>query len=270
MSTLAPALDGALVEQLRVAVHGDLIQPGEPGYDEARRVYNAMHDRRPAAVVRAADAGDVIATVNFAREQGLLLAVRGGSHSVSGYGTCDDGVVLDLAGMRGIRVDPAARTARAEGGCTWADFNHATHAFGLAATGGVVSSTGLGGLTTGGGMGHLARRCGLACDNLVSADVVTADGAFVTCSEEHNTDLFWALRGGGGNFGVVTSFAFRDADFSTALSPTRTTRAECEANIDWVRRFEAALRPHSMEGGVRQLHGPGRPGPGPDQLPAEL
>ncbi|MGW0390354.1 FAD-binding oxidoreductase [Streptomyces sp. NPDC003042] len=212
MSTFAPALDGSLTEQLRAAVHGDIVQPGEPAYDEARRVYNAMHDKRPAVVVRAADAGDVIATVNFARERDLLLAVRGGSHSVCGYGTCDGGVVLDLSGMRGIRVDPATRTARAEGGCTWAGFNHATHAFGLATTGGVVSTTGIGGLTTGGGMGHLARRCGLACDNLLSADVVTADGSFVTCGEEQpgeNADLFWAVRGGGGNFGVVTSFTYR-------------------------------------------------------------
>lgn len=212
MNTLTPTLDGTLVRQLREAVHGEILQPGDPGYDEARQVYNAMHDRRPAAVVRAADAGDVIATVNLAREQGLLLAVRGGGHSVPGYGTCDDGVVLDLSRMRGIRVDPEARTARAEGGCTWADVNHATHAFGLATTGGVVSSTGIGGLTTGGGLGHLARRCGLACDNLLSADVVTADGTFLTCTEEQpadHTDLFWALRGGGGNFGVVTSFSYR-------------------------------------------------------------
>ncbi|MET7366764.1 FAD-binding oxidoreductase [Streptomyces sp. NPDC005566] len=212
MTTSARALDGAAAERLREAVHGDIVQPGDTGYDEARTVYNAMIDKRPAAVVRAADAGDVIATVNLAREQDLALAVRGGAHSVSGYGTCDDGVVLDLSRMRGIRVDPTTRTAWAEGGCTWADLNHATHAFGLATTGGVVSSTGIGGLTTGGGMGHLARSCGLVCDNLVSADVVVADGSFLTCTgepDDENTDLFWALRGGGGNFGVVTSFAYR-------------------------------------------------------------
>ena len=209
MTTYTPALDETLTQRLREAVRGEIIEPGDPDYDEARTVYNAMHDKRPAIIVRAADAGDIRATVDFARDHELLLAVRGGSHSVPGYGTCDEGVVLDLGAMRGIRVDPERRTARAEGGCTWADFNHATHAFGLATTGGVVSTTGIGGLTTGGGMGHLARRCGLACDNLISVDLVTADGSFVTCTDEHNADLMWAVRGGGGNFGVVASFEYR-------------------------------------------------------------
>ncbi len=203
------------VDRLRETVHGDVVTGGDPGYDEARRVYNALHDRRPAVVVRAADTADVIETVGFAREQGLPLAVRGGGHAVAGHGTCDDGLVLDLGRMRGIRVDPKTRTARAQGGCTWADFNHATHTFGLATTGGVVSTTGIGGLTTGGGMGYLARSCGLACDNLLSADLVTADGTFHTCTEgagegeSEEADLLWALRGGGGNFGVVTSFEYR-------------------------------------------------------------
>lgn len=197
------------VERLRETVHGGVAAPGDPGYDEARKVYNAVHDKHPAVVVGAADAADVIETVGFARDEGLTLAVRGGGHGVAGPGTCDDGVVLDLARMRGIRVDPQTRTARAQGGCTWADVNHATHAFGLATTGGMVSTTGIGGLTTGGGMGYLARCCGLACDNLLSADVVTADGSFRTCAEDREADLLWALRGGGGNFGVVTSFEYR-------------------------------------------------------------
>ncbi|MGW1494865.1 FAD-binding oxidoreductase [Streptomyces sp. NPDC002402] len=209
MTTSTPALDRKLLVRLQGAVRGEIIQPGDPDYDEARKVYNAMHDKRPAIIVRAVDVGDIVATVDFAREQNLLLAVRGGSHSVPGHGTCDGGVVLDLGRMRGIRVDPQAGTARAEGGCTWADVNHATHAFGLATTGGVVSSTGIGGLTTGGGMGHLARRCGLACDNVLSADLVTADGSFRTCTREQHADLLWALRGGGGNFGVVASFEYR-------------------------------------------------------------
>jgi FAD/FMN-containing dehydrogenase len=209
MTTYTPTFDHKLLERLRGSLRGGIIEPGDPDYDEARKVYNAMHDRRPAIIVRAVDAGDVIATVDFARDQGLPLAVRGGSHSVPGYGTCDGGVVIDLGLMRGVRVDPESRTAWAEGGCTWADVNHANHAFGLATTGGVVSTTGVGGLTTGGGMGYLTRRCGLACDNLVSVDLVTADGTFMTCTDEQNSDLMWAVRGGGGNFGVVTSFAYR-------------------------------------------------------------
>ena len=176
---------------------------------EPPKVYNAMIDRRPRVVVRCVDVADVMAAVNFARESGLDLSVRGGSHSVPGFGTNDDGVVIDLSPMKGIRVDPAARTARAEGGCTWGDFNHATYAYGLATTGGIVSTTGIGGLTLGGGIGYLSRAFGLSLDNLLSADVVTADGQLLVASERENADLFWALRGGGGNFGVVTSFEFQ-------------------------------------------------------------
>jgi FAD/FMN-containing dehydrogenase len=197
------------VESLAAQLRGQLIQAGDPDYEEARNVYNGMHDFHPAAVVRCVDAGDVMATVNFAREQGVELSVRGGSHSAPGFGSNNGGVVADLSPMKGIRVDPQARTVRAEGGCTWGDFNHATHAFGLATTGGIVSTTGIAGLTLGGGIGYLARGCGLSLDNLLSADVVTADGQFVVASERENEDLFWALRGGGGNFGVVTSLEYR-------------------------------------------------------------
>ena len=197
------------LDDLRALVRGSIIGPDDDGYEEARVVYNAMIDRRPAAVVRAANAGDVMAAVDFARENGLDLAVRGGGHSVPGFGTCDGGVVIDLSGMRGVRVDPATSTARAEGGATWGDFNAATYPFGLATTGGIISTTGVGGLTLGGGIGYLTRGFGLSLDNLVSADVVTADGRFQTASERENDDLFWALRGGGGNYGVVTSFEFR-------------------------------------------------------------
>ncbi|MDQ3677048.1 MAG: FAD-binding oxidoreductase [Actinomycetota bacterium] len=196
-------------DELRASLRGELICAGDGGYDEARKVYNGMIDRRPTAIVRCADVADVIAAVGLARHDGRVLSVRGGSHSVPGFGTNDDGIVCDLSRMTGIRVDPERRTARAEGGCTWGDLDHATHAFGLATTGGIISTTGVAGLTLGGGIGHLARGHGLSCDNLVSADVVTAEGQLVTASEDENADLLWALRGGGGNFGVVTSLEYR-------------------------------------------------------------
>jgi FAD/FMN-containing dehydrogenase len=196
------------IEELREQVRGAVITADDELYDEARAVYNAMVDRRPLAVIRAQDAGDVMAGVTFAAEAGIDLAIRGGGHSVPGFGTCDGGIVLDLAAMRGVRVDPAARTARAEGGATWGEFNHATGAFGLASTGGIISTTGVGGLTLGGGIGYLCRGLGYSIDNLRSADVVTADGQLVIASPTEHEDLFWAIRGGGGNFGVVTSFEF--------------------------------------------------------------
>ena len=196
-------------DTLRQQVRGDVITKDDEGYEQARLVYNAMIDRRPSVIVRAVNAGDVIAAVNFAREGRLDLAIRGGSHSVPGFGTCDDGLVIDLVRMRGVRVNPEKRTARAEGGATWGDFNAATYPFGLATTGGIISTTGVAGLTLGGGIGYLTRGFGLSLDNLVSADVVTADGRFLMASERENEDLFWAIRGGGGNFGVLTSLEFR-------------------------------------------------------------
>jgi FAD/FMN-containing dehydrogenase len=197
------------IDQLREYIRGDVIGPEDDGFDEARAVYNAMIDRHPSVIVRCANAGDVVAAVNVAREHELDLAVRGGGHSVPGFGTTDGGLVIDLSRMRGVRVDPAKGTARAEGGATWGDFNAATYAFGLATTGGIISSTGVAGLTLGGGIGYLARGFGLSCDNLVSADVVTADGQFLIASEDENADLFWGIRGGGGNFGVATSLEFK-------------------------------------------------------------
>jgi len=196
------------VEQFAAGLRGQLIQQGDAEYEKARHVMNGMIDRRPRFIVRCADVADVMACVNFAREEGLVLSIRGGGHNIAGFGTNDGGLVIDLLRMKGIRVDPANRTVHAQGGCTWGDVDHATHPFGLAAAGGVVSTTGIGGLSLGGGMGHLTRPFGLACDNLISADVVTADGQFVVASEKEDPDLFWALRGGGGNFAVVTSFEF--------------------------------------------------------------
>jgi FAD/FMN-containing dehydrogenase len=197
------------IQELRDGFRGEVITDEDEGFDAARRVYNAMIDRRPAVIVRPANTGDVMTAVRFAREHDLPVAVRGGSHSVPGFGTCDEGVVIDLTPRRGVRVDPLNSTARAEGGATWGDFNAAGYAYGLATTGGIISTTGVGGLTLGGGIGYLDRGFGLSCDNLISADVVTADGTLHIASEDNEPDLFWAIRGGGGNFGVVTSLEFR-------------------------------------------------------------
>ena len=197
------------LESLRAQTRGMVVGPSDPDYDTARAVRNGMIDKRPAVVVRPANAGDVMTAVRFAADNSLTVAVRGGAHSVPGFGTAEGAVVIDLSAMRGVRVDPDTRTARVEGGATWGDLNAATYPFGLATTGGIISTTGVGGLTLGGGIGYLSRGLGLSLDNLVSADVVTADGAFHLASEKDDPDLFWAIRGGGGNFGVVTSFEFR-------------------------------------------------------------
>jgi FAD/FMN-containing dehydrogenase len=205
----APTLDSAALAGLIASVRGEVIRPGDPGYDDARMVYNAMIDKHPALIVQAQDVADVIATVNFARDNQVLLAIRGGGHNGPGLGTVEGGVVLDLGAMHGIRIDPANRTARVEGGALLGDVHHATFPFGLALPSGIIASTGVGGITLGGGIGHLTRQMGLTIDNLLEVDVVLADGSFVTASEKENPDLFWALRGGGGNFGVVTSFLFK-------------------------------------------------------------
>src|SRR3990172_6012698 len=197
------------VEQFAAGLRGDFIGADDPRYDEARRVHNAMIDRRPRFIVRPADVADVMSAVNFARENELLLSVRGGGHGVPGFGTNDGGLVIDLSRMKGMRVDPQKRTVTAQGGCTWGDVAHAPEPFGLHTPGGVVSTTGVGGLGLGGGIGHLTRSFGLVLDNIVSADVVLADGTFAVANEKENADLYWALRGGGGNFGVVTSFELR-------------------------------------------------------------
>jgi FAD/FMN-containing dehydrogenase len=211
----ATALDKATVEEFRAQLRGRLIQPGDEAYEEARKVYNSMIDRRPGLIARCVDAADVIASVNFAREQRLLLAIRGGGHNGPGLATCDDGLVIDLSEMKGVHVDPKQRTVRVAGGATWGEVDHATHAFGLATPSGFISTTGVGGLTLGGGIGYLARTYGLSLDNLLSVDMVLADGSYVTASADDHPDLFWAVRGGGGNFGVVTSFVFRLHEIST-------------------------------------------------------
>ena len=202
-------LGEATLAEFAASMRGTTVQPGDADYDRERKIWNGAHDRHPAVIARCAGVADVIRTVDLARSEGLPLAVRGGGHSIPGFSTVEGGIVLDLSPMTGVRVDPAGRTVTADAGCTWKDLDAETQQFGLAVTGGLVSSTGIAGFTTGGGIGWLMRKHGLACDNLVGADVVTADGQFVHASVDDNPDLFWGLRGGGGNFGVVTSFQFQ-------------------------------------------------------------
>jgi FAD/FMN-containing dehydrogenase len=231
-------LDEATVEQFGGDLRGELIQPGDDGYDEARKVYNAMIDKRPRMIARCADVADVITSVNFACENEVLLAIRGGGHNGGGLGIVDDGLVIDLSGLSGVRVDPQERTVRVEGGATWGAVDHATHAFGMAVPTGIISTTGVAGLTLGGGHGYLARKYGLTIDNLLEADVVLADGSFVKASEEENEDLFWAIRGGGGNFGVVTSFLFRANPVSTIYGgPMLWELDRAEEILRWYREF---------------------------------
>src|SRR5688572_1023583 len=208
-ATSTADIDDAAIDALRASLSGSVLRPGDDGYDEARTIFNGMIDRRPGLIARCGATGDVAMAVRFARERGLIVSVRGGGHNVAGNAICDGGLMIDLTPMKGIRVDPAARTARAQGGVTWREFDRETQAFGLATTGGAISSTGIAGLTLGGGFGWLGRSYGMSCDNLLSADVVLADGSIVTASADENADLFWGLRGGGGNFGVVTSFEYR-------------------------------------------------------------
>ena len=199
----------AAVEKFKAGLRGQLLQSSDDAYNDARKLWNGMFDRRPALIVRCAGTADVMSTVNFARNNGLQVAVRGGGHSFPGHSVCDGGLVIDLSCMKAIRVDPAGRTARAQSGAKWLDFDHETQAFGLATTGGTASDTGIAGLTLGGGLGWLSSKYGLTVDNLISADVVTADGRLLTASATDNSDLFWGLRGGGGNLGVATSFEYQ-------------------------------------------------------------
>ena len=203
------ALDETVIEEFSAGLRGDLLRPGDEGYDDARTIYNAMIDHQPALIVRCAGVADVVHAVNFSRTNDLLISVRGGGHNVSGNAVSNGGLMTDLSPMKSVRVDQEGRTARAEPGVTWGEFDHETQAFGLATTGGLISTTGIAGLTLGGGLGWLMGSHGLACDNLISVDVVTADGRVLTVSESENQDLYWGLRGGGGNFGIATSFEFQ-------------------------------------------------------------
>jgi hypothetical protein len=231
-ATAPNVIDSTAAEEFDAAMRGPVVRPGDPDYDTLRRVHNAMIDRHPQLIARCVDAADVMTAVGFGRGLEVDVAVRGGAHSGAGLGTCD-GLVIDLSLMRGIRVDPETRLAHVGGGATFGDLDHAGHPFGLATPGGIISTTGVGGLTLGGGMGHLSRRYGLSIDNLVAADVVLADGSLVTTDENREPDLFWALRGGGGNFGVVTHFTFR-------MNPVRMVVA---GPVMWpIERTEEILR----------------------------
>ncbi len=224
--------------QLQTSLRGKLIQPTDTDYDACRKVYNGMFDKRPSAIARCADVADVIAAVNFARENNLLVAIRGGGHNAAGLGTCDNGIVIDLSPMKGVYVNLKKKTALVQAGCTLGDVDHATHAFGMAVPTGINSTTGISGLTLGGGLGHLTRKCGLTIDNLLEADVVLADGGCVKASATENKDLFWALRGGGGNFGVVTSFLFKLHPISTVFAgPMLWDISDSKEVMQWYREY---------------------------------
>jgi FAD/FMN-containing dehydrogenase len=231
-------LDVKSIQEFRTTLRGNLIEPQDAGFDSARKVYNGMINKRPRMIVRCVDVADVIQAVNFARENKLLLSIRSGGHNVGGMGICDDGLVIDLSQMKYTRVDPKAKTVVAGGGCTWGDVDHATHVFGLATPSGVVSTTGVGGLTLGGGLGHLTRNYGLTIDNLLSVDMVLADGSFVTANADQNQDLFWAVRGGGGNFGVITSFTFRLHNVDKVYAgPILYDISETKEVMKWYQQF---------------------------------
>jgi FAD/FMN-containing dehydrogenase len=257
MSVTAPTLAGSL--------RGELIDPEQPGYDDARRMYNAMIDKRPALIARCVDVSDVIACVRYAADQGVDLAIRGGGHNGGGLGSVDGGLVIDLSELRGVRVDPHARTVTVAGGTTLGEVDHATHAFGLAVPAGIISSTGVGGLTLGGGIGHLTRAYGLTIDNLIGADVVLADGSLVRASESEHEDLFWALRGGGGNFGVVTSFTFQARPVSTVVAgPMLWPLEQAAEALAFYTEFMAAA-PEQLNGFFAFLTVPPAP-PFPEEL----
>jgi len=253
------------ISTLKSSVRGAVIQPGEAGYDQARKVYNGMIDRRPRLIVQCADVADVIAAVNFGRDQKLLTAVRGGGHNAGGLGVCDDGLVIDLSHISYVHVDPVKKTVRCGGGTTWAQVDHATHAFGLAVPAGIIASTGVGGLSLGGGIGHLTRQCGLTIDNILEVEMVLADGRVVTANAKQNADLYWAVRGGGGNFGVVTSFLFRAHPIHTDYAGPMLWALEDTAEI--LRWYQSliAKAPNNLNGFFAILTVP----PGPP-FPVEL
>ena len=253
------------IQEFRGQFRGTVHEPGTTAYEEARKVYNAMIDRKPRLIAQCTDVADVMTAVRFARANDLRVSVRGGGHNAAGLGVCDDGLVIDLAPINYVRVDPTSRTVLVGAGCRWRDVDHATHAFGLAVPSGIISSTGVAGLTLGGGLGHLTRKYGLTIDNLLSVDMVLADGSFVVANAEENPDLFWAIRGGGGNFGIVTSFLFEGQPVHTVCAGPMLWNLEDAADVmKWYREF-ITQAPEEMNGFVAMMTVPPGP-PFPEEL----
>lgn len=249
------------LNDLTAGFRGQIIQPGDNNYDEARKVYNGMIDKRPALIAKCADAADVITVVNFGRENNMMISIRGGGHNAGGLGICDDGLVIDLSNIKYVHVDRKSKTVRVGGGTTWGDVDHAAHPFGLAVPAGIISTTGVGGLALGGGVGYLSRKYGLTSDSILEVEMVLADGSFVTASAEENTDLYWAIRGGGGNFGVITSFLFKGHPVHTNFAgPTLWHIEKTEEILKWYRNF-IMKAPEDLYGFFATLTIPGPPFP---------
>jgi len=261
MKNLVKNLDTSLIEEFASQLRGEIVMPKDANYNETRKVYNGMINKHPGMFVMCVDVADVIAAVNFGRKQNLLVAVRGGGHNGGGLGLCDDGLVIDLSGLKFVRVDTSENTVRVGGGNIWGEVDHATHPFGLAVPAGIISTTGVGGLTLGGGVGHLSRKYGLTIDNLLEADMVLADGSFVTVNANQNTDLFWAIRGGGGNFGIVTSFKFQAHPVKIVIGgPTLWPIEKTEEIMEWYHTF-LNNAPDELNGFIATMIIPGPPFP---------
>lgn len=261
----ATIVEAVSPQELRTNLRGPLITPSDPEYEGVRKLYNGMIDKKPAMIARCRDVADVISAVKFAHRHGLDVAIRGGGHNGGGLGSVDKGLVVDLSLMRGVRIDPVSATAQVEGGCVQGDFDHAAHAFGLATPSGFISTTGVGGLTLGGGIGYLTRKYGLTIDNLLAVDIVLADGSFITASDDRNEDLFWAVRGGGGNFGVVTSFTFQLHPVSTVVAgPTLWPIDQADEVLRFYREF-IQRAPEELNGFFAFLTVPPAP-PFPEEL----
>ena len=261
MNNIIKDLKMPIIEAFSSQLRGKIVMPSDASYDQERKVYNGMIDKKPGMIVKCVDVADVIASVNFGRENDLLVAVRGGGHNGGGLGLCDDGLVIDLSGLKFVRVDISNKTVRVGGGNLWGEVDHATHPFGLAVPAGIISTTGVGGLTLGGGVGHLSRKYGLTIDNLLEADMVLADGSYVTVNAEQNTDLFWAIRGGGGNFGIVTSFKFQAHDVKNVFGgPTLWPIEKTEEIMKWYHEF-INKAPNELNGFIATMVIPGAPFP---------